>query len=118
MNKRKCMYCDTSIHESMGYVLPRDALILLEGKWDFATMGRPRELCPSYVCMDKWNKELKEEIVMEEELKKLIEQAHEAGCVYACWADGGDYSNEQYHKSEDDLRLAVEQFLQLIGQTK
>ena len=111
MNKRQCMYCDTPIFESMGYVLPRDALLLLEGKWDFATMGWPRELCTSKVCGDRWEKELKEEIVMEEELKKLIEQAHEAGYVYAYWANGGDCSNDQYHKSEDDLRLAVEQFL-------
>ena len=48
---------------------------------------------------------------MKEELEKLIRQAYEAGHLAACWEDGGWPSNEQYKKSEDDLRLAVEQFL-------
>lgn len=46
-----------------------------------------------------------------EELALLIEQAHQAGYIYACWCDGANVSNEEYHKSKDDLSMAVEQFL-------
>lgn len=48
---------------------------------------------------------------MKEEFKKLIEQAYQAGYLYAAWSDGAHVTNEQYNKSEEDLRLAVEQFL-------
>lgn len=47
-----------------------------------------------------------------EELALLIEQAHQAGYIYACWCDGANVSNEEYHKSKDDLSMAVEQFLE------
>ena len=46
-----------------------------------------------------------------EKLDKLIEQAYTAGYTYACWCDGANVSNEEYHKSEADLRSAVKQFL-------
>ena len=47
----------------------------------------------------------------EEDFKKLIQQAYDAGYLYAAWSDGAHVTNESYNKSEDDLRLAVEQFL-------
>jgi hypothetical protein len=52
------MFCGDPIYECMGYVIPRDALILLEGKWDIETMGMPRELCPKDSCNDKWKEQL------------------------------------------------------------
>jgi hypothetical protein len=61
MSQRQCIYCGTPIYESMGYVLPRDVLLLLEGKWDFATMGWPHELCHKDSCNEKWKEELEKE---------------------------------------------------------
>jgi len=49
---------------------------------------------------------------MKDELEKLIQQAYEAGHLAACWEDGGWPSNEEYNKSEDDLREAVKLFLE------
>lgn len=49
---------------------------------------------------------------MKEELEKLIKQAHDAGHLAACWDDGGWPSNEQYNKSEEDLKAATQQFLE------
>ncbi len=49
---------------------------------------------------------------MKEELKKLIIQAHDAGAVAACWVRGLNISNKEYYKSESDLKLALEQFLE------
>jgi hypothetical protein len=47
----------------------------------------------------------------EEELTKLIEQAHQAGYIYACWSDGvPELTNDKYDKSEEDLKLAIKQF--------
>lgn len=46
-----------------------------------------------------------------EEFEKLIKQAYDAGYLYAAWSDGAYPSNADYNKSEDDLQLAVEQFL-------
>lgn len=54
---------------------------------------------------------------MKEELEKLIKQAYEAGHLAACWEDGGWPSNEQYNKSEQDLELAVKQFLDSYNET-
>ncbi len=54
---------------------------------------------------------------MKEELEKLIKQAYEAGHLAACWEDGGWPSNEQYNKSEQDLELAVKQFLDTYNET-
>lgn len=47
-----------------------------------------------------------------EELKQLVQQAYAAGHLAACWEDGGWPSNEQYNKSEEDLNVAVEKFLE------
>ena len=58
---RQCMFCGDPIAECMGYVIPWDAAIMLEGKWDINTMGLPRELCPKDVCNDKWKRQLFEE---------------------------------------------------------
>jgi hypothetical protein len=49
---------------------------------------------------------------MKEELKKLIDQAYEAGYLHACWCDGANVSNEEREESEEDLRTAVDQFLE------
>ncbi len=49
---------------------------------------------------------------MEEELKNIIQQAHDAGAVTACWIRGIDISNEQYYKSEERLKLAIKQFIE------
>lgn len=49
---------------------------------------------------------------MKSELEKLIKQAYEAGHLAACWEDGGWPSNEDYSKSEEDLRSAVKLFLE------
>jgi hypothetical protein len=63
MNKqRQCMYCGTLLSECFGYVLPRDILLVLEGKWDFETMGYPRELCERFDCNEKWLQELEQEM--------------------------------------------------------
>ena len=56
--KRKCMYCAEPIFESMGYVLPRDVILMLEGEWDIETMGLPRELCWKNTCNNKWKETL------------------------------------------------------------
>lgn len=57
--ERYCMYCHTPIYECMGFVIPRDALALLEGAFPEGQV--PRELCPSKECNDKWLKFLEEE---------------------------------------------------------
>jgi hypothetical protein len=59
---RRCMYCQTTITNCMGYVLPRDILLVLEGRWDTKTMDYPRELCESFSCNQKWNQEIENEI--------------------------------------------------------
>jgi len=138
MNKRKCMYCSTPIFESMGYVLPRDALILLEGTWDFATMGYPRELCPSYICMDKWNKELKEENSAMKQMKtndqgELIDTAKiEMALIGPIWSPLMRIRIFMDHKQEDHMTIWYINwlskiigtytppgwFLKLIGQIK
>jgi hypothetical protein len=62
MNKRQCIYCSIPLSECFGYVIPRDALLLLEGKWDFETMGWPREICSNkFSCNDKWKEFLRQE---------------------------------------------------------
>jgi peptidase E len=47
-----------------------------------------------------------------EDFEKLIKQAYDAGYLYAAWSDGAHVSNENYNKSEDDLSLAVQHFLE------
>jgi hypothetical protein len=49
---------------------------------------------------------------LKEEFEKLIKQAYDAGHLAACWEDGGWPSNDNYNKSEDDLSLAVQHFLE------
>jgi hypothetical protein len=63
MNKdRQCMFCQTPISECMGFVLARDILLVLEGKWDFQTMGWPREICAKhFACEEKWKEQLRQE---------------------------------------------------------
>ena len=48
----------------------------------------------------------------EEELEKLVTQAYDAGYLYAAWSDGAHVPNEVYNKSEENLQLAVKQFLE------
>ena len=57
--KRECMYCHTPIYECMGYVLPRDVLAILEGRWVPDQMVR--ELCFKESCNEKWKQELEKE---------------------------------------------------------
>lgn len=57
---RKCIYCHDPIYESMGYVLPRDVLILFEGKWPNNLF--PRELCWRFICNEKWLSHIYEEM--------------------------------------------------------
>lgn len=47
-----------------------------------------------------------------EEVKRLVQQAHKAGHLAACWEDGGWPSNDDYYKSEEDLTVAMEKFLE------
>lgn len=54
---------------------------------------------------------------MKEELEKLIKQAYDAGHLAACWEDGGWPSNDDLHKSEMDLRAAVQEFLDSYNET-
>jgi hypothetical protein len=60
MKNRKCMYCEVPIYESMGYVLPRDVLLILEG--NFPSDRQPRELCAKISCNQKWQQEWQEEL--------------------------------------------------------
>lgn len=53
---------------------------------------------------------MKEDFIIE--LEALIEQAHEAGVTYACWADGYPVTNDDYEQSKEDLELAVKQFIE------
>ena len=63
MNKnRQCIFCGIPLSECFGSTLPRDALLMLEGKWDFETMGWPRELCnTNFSCAKKWQEQLQKE---------------------------------------------------------
>jgi len=56
------MFCQTPISECFGFVIPRDILLVLEGKWDFKTMGYPREICSTnFACEEKWKDFLRQE---------------------------------------------------------
>ena len=63
MNKiRQCIFCNIPLSECFGASLPRDILLVLEGKWDFETMGWPREICnTNFSCSKKWKEQLQKE---------------------------------------------------------
>jgi len=58
---RTCFICGAPIAECMGAVLPRDVLLMFDGRWD--PMLRPRELCGSLKCGEAWNVMLSEETI-------------------------------------------------------
>ena len=51
----------------------------------------------------------------EEELRELIQQAHDAGYLDACWDDGGSVSKADNDKSLADLILARDEFIKKYG---
>lgn len=51
---RGCFLCGDPIAESMGYVLPRDVLKLLDGTWDRSLW--PREMCWRFRCEAEWKR--------------------------------------------------------------
>jgi hypothetical protein len=55
------MYCQEPLTNCNGCVIPRDILLVLEGKWDTATMGMPRELCQKFACARLWHQQLQQE---------------------------------------------------------